>query len=83
MAVQSLGAAIQNMLLTAYHTGLDMGWMCAPLFCGDVVQRTLELPAAWLPHALLPLGYAAADPKRRPHRPADELSWWDGEIVLG
>src|SRR5260370_27318516 len=33
MAVQSLGAAIQNMLLMAYELGLDGGWMCAPLFC--------------------------------------------------
>ena len=30
MAVQSLGAAAQNVLLTAYESGLDAGWMCAP-----------------------------------------------------
>ena len=29
MAVQSLGAAAQNMLLAAYDRGLDAGWMCA------------------------------------------------------
>ncbi len=77
MAIQSLGAAIQNMLLTAYHVGLDMGWMCAPLFCQSVVQAALALPEAWLPHALLPLGYAAADPKRRPRRPLADLVRWD------
>jgi len=78
MAIQSLGAAIQNMLLIAYHLGLDTGWMCAPLFCQPVVQAALDLPASWLPHALLPLGYAAADPKRRPRRPLDDLVRWDG-----
>ena len=31
MAVQSLGAAAQNMLLAAYDRGLDAGWMCALL----------------------------------------------------
>ena len=77
MAIQSLGAALQNMLLTSYYMGLDMGWMCAPLFCQPVVQRALDLPANWLPHALLPLGYAAADPKRRPRRPFDALVRWD------
>lgn len=77
MAIQSLGAAIQNMLLVAYHNGLDMGWMCAPLFCQSVVQHALDLPTDWLPHALLPLGYAAADPQRRPRRPLDELVRWD------
>ncbi len=77
MAVQSLGAAIQNMLLLAYHEGLDMGWMCAPLFAPAPVRAALDLPADWLPQALLPLGYAAADPKRRPRRPLDALVRWD------
>lgn len=79
MAIQSLGASIQNMLLTAYHLGLDMGWMCAPLFCQSIVQRALELPDDWLPQAILPLGHAAADPQRRPRRPLDELVRWDLE----
>lgn len=73
MAVQSLGASAQNMLLTAYNLGLDMGWMCAPLFCPDVVRDALGLPPSHVPHALLQLGYAAADPKRRPRRPLASL----------
>jgi len=77
MAIQSLGAAIQNMLLVAYHEGLDMGWMCAPLFCQDVVRNAIQLPKTWQPQALLPVGYAAADPKRRPHRPVADLVYWD------
>ena len=77
MAIQSLGASIQNMLLMAYHDGLDMGWMCAPLFCQEIVQRALDLPAGWQPHALLPLGFASAEPRRRPHRPMADLTRWD------
>lgn len=73
MAIQSLGAAVQNMLLTAYWLGLDAGWMCAPLFCPDVTRATLGLPDDVIPHALLPLGYVAADPKRRPRRPLADL----------
>jgi F420 biosynthesis protein FbiB-like protein len=73
MAIQSLGAAIQNMLLKAYELGLDAGWMCAPLFCPELVAQTLELDPALIPHALIPLGYAAADPKRRARLPLDEL----------
>jgi F420 biosynthesis protein FbiB-like protein len=73
MAVQSLGAAVQNMLLAAYQLGIDGGWMCAPLFCPEVVRDALELPANHIPHALIPLGHAAADPKRRPRRPLSEL----------
>ncbi len=78
MAVQSLGAAIQNLLLQAYALGLDTGWMCAPLFCPAVVCAALGLAPTLTPHALIPLGYRAADPQRRPHRPVDELIvHWD------
>lgn len=73
MAIQSLGAAIQNLLLQAYVLGLDTGWMCAPLFCPEVVARALDLTNNVTPHALLTLGYRAADPQRRPRRPLDEL----------
>jgi F420 biosynthesis protein FbiB-like protein len=73
MAIQSLGAATQNLLLAAYRHGLDAGWMCAPLFCPDTVRAALDLPAALVPHALLPLGYVAKEPKRRPRLPLDDL----------
>jgi coenzyme F420-0:L-glutamate ligase/coenzyme F420-1:gamma-L-glutamate ligase len=73
MAIQSLGSAIQNLLLSLYAAGVDAGWMCAPLFCPEIVQETLGLATALQPHALIPVGYAAADPARRPRRPLDEL----------
>ncbi|MEA2511867.1 MAG: hypothetical protein QOJ59_1354, partial [Thermomicrobiales bacterium] len=77
MAIQSLGAAIQNLLLATYAAGLDGGWMCAPLFCPDVVRDTLGLDAELIPHALVPIGYAAKDPVRRDRLPLDRLivSW--------
>jgi coenzyme F420-0:L-glutamate ligase / coenzyme F420-1:gamma-L-glutamate ligase len=73
MAIQSIGASIQNLLLQAYQLGLDGGWMCAPLFCPDVVVQTLELDPGLIPQALITLGYAAADPKRREHLPLDRI----------
>jgi PPOX class probable F420-dependent enzyme len=73
MAVQSLGAAVQNLLLSLYAAGVDGGWMCAPLFCPEVVQESLGLDPALDPHALIAIGYAAADPVRRPRLPLPEL----------
>jgi coenzyme F420-0:L-glutamate ligase/coenzyme F420-1:gamma-L-glutamate ligase len=73
MAVQSLGAAVQNLLLSLYSAGVDGGWMCAPLFCPEVVQEALGLSSALNPHALIAVGYAAADPARRPRLPLDDL----------
>ena len=73
MAIQSLGAAIQNMLLMAYDHGLDAGWMCAPLFCPNVVCEALDLDTRLIPHALITVGYAEADPKRRERLPLSTL----------
>ncbi len=73
MAIQSLGAAVQNMLLMAYDLGLDTGWMCAPLFCPEVTCEALNLDKRFIPHALITVGYAAANPVRRPRLPLDRL----------
>jgi coenzyme F420-0:L-glutamate ligase/coenzyme F420-1:gamma-L-glutamate ligase len=73
MAIQSLGAAIQNMLLMAYDLGLDTGWMCAPLFCPEVVCGALELDTRLIPHALITVGYAAAYPQRHERLPLSTL----------
>lgn len=73
MAVQSLGCAAQNVLLAAHDLGLDGGWLCAPLFCSATVRRALDLPTTLHPHALLTLGYAAQDPKRRERLPLADL----------
>ena len=74
MAVQSLGAAAQNALLVAYDSGLDAGWMCAPLFCPGKVVEALGLDPKLVPHALLTLGYAEGDPPKRRERLAlDDL----------
>lgn len=73
MAIQSIGAAIQNMLLMAYDLGLDTGWMCAPLFCPEVVCEALGLDTRLIPQALITVGYAAADPQRRERLPLSSL----------
>src|ERR671921_62830 len=85
MAIQSLGAAVQNLLLSLYAAGVDGGWMCAPLFCPEVVQATLGLDATLDPHALIAVGYAASDPVRRPRLPLDELivDWqWELRVAV-
>jgi coenzyme F420-0:L-glutamate ligase / coenzyme F420-1:gamma-L-glutamate ligase len=73
MAIQSIGAAIQNMLLMAYDLGLDSGWMCAPLFCPEVVCEVLDVDTCLIPQALITVGYAAADPQRRERLPLSSL----------
>lgn len=77
MAVQSLGACVENMLLAAYASGIDAGWMCAPLFCPEIVVEALGLDPALTPHGLIAIGHAALDPRRRARRSLDTLVVWD------
>lgn len=60
MTVQSVAMAVQNLLLAAHAEGLGACWMCAPLFCPDVVSAALDLPPDWEAQALITLGYPAA-----------------------
>ncbi|PID85005.1 MAG: nitroreductase [Chloroflexi bacterium] len=67
MAVQSTALAGQNLLLAAQALGLGACWMCAPLFCSDVVKRCLSLPEDWQPQALITVGYSAAQQEKTRH----------------
>jgi coenzyme F420-0:L-glutamate ligase/coenzyme F420-1:gamma-L-glutamate ligase len=62
MATQSLALAGQNLLLAAHAEGLGACWLCAPLFCPDVVRETLGLPSDWEPQAFISLGWPAEAP---------------------
>jgi len=72
MAVQSTAMAGQNLLLAAHAVGLAACWMCAPLFCPEVVSRTLDLPLNWQPQALITIGYPA-ESKQKSRLPVEGL----------
>jgi F420 biosynthesis protein FbiB-like protein len=75
MALLSLGAAVENLMLTAAARGLASCWVAAPIFCPVEARDALALPADWLPHALVMVGFA--DPayvgRQRPPVQLDEL----------
>lgn len=75
MAVQSVALAVQNMLLLAHAHGLGVCWMCAPLFCPDVVRDALGVPADWEAQALLTLGYPAEE-RTKERDPLDGKVRW-------
>lgn len=65
MAAHSLGAALQNLMLAAHANGLSSCWMCAPVFCSEVVRDALGLDAELIPHAIVTMGYPANPPRDR------------------
>lgn len=68
MGVQSVALACQNLLLAVHHFGLVACWMCAPIFCPELVQTTLDLPPTLEPQALLTIGYPPDDAPRSKER---------------
>lgn len=76
MATQSVAMAVQNLLLAAHAEGLGACWMCAPLFCPDVVKGALDLPDDWEPQALITLGYPADAGKPASRKPVEAVILW-------
>jgi nitroreductase len=72
--VQSTGAAIQNMLLSAQELGIGTLWIC------DVFYAYSEL-CAWLGEthemiAAVSFGYPDESPNARPRKPLEEVTKW-------
>jgi F420 biosynthesis protein FbiB-like protein len=57
MALLSLGAAVENLMLAAADRGLASCWVAAPIFCPEAARDALALPEPWLPHALVMVGH--------------------------
>ena len=77
MAVQSTAMAGQNFLLAAHALGIGACWMCAPLFCPDVVRETLSLPEDWQPQGLITAGYPAEEREKERHALEKVVRFYD------
>jgi F420 biosynthesis protein FbiB-like protein len=73
MAAHSLGAALQNIMLAAHANGLASCWMCAPVFCSEVVRDALGLPDFLIPHAIVTIGYPIRPPRERERPTVDQI----------
>ncbi|HEY8173807.1 MAG TPA: nitroreductase family protein [Dehalococcoidia bacterium] len=73
MAQQSIGAAMQNVMLGAHALGLSSYWISAPLFAPEACAEALALPDGYVAQAFIVLGYARDGSTPKP-RPAADLS---------
>jgi coenzyme F420-0:L-glutamate ligase/coenzyme F420-1:gamma-L-glutamate ligase len=76
LLVQSVAAAVQNLLLAAVDEGLGACWLCAPAFCPQAVLDTLALPPGWIAQALVLIGAPAEAPPKPDGRALDEVVQW-------
>ncbi len=72
--VQSIGAAIQNMLLAAFDLGLGSLWICDVFYAYDELRAWLGEPGQMI--AAVALGYAAESPAPGPRKSLAEVVRW-------
>jgi F420 biosynthesis protein FbiB-like protein len=83
LAMQSLAAALQNLLLAAHSLGLGACWFCAPAFCKETVREVLEIPDEVEPEALIAIGYPAEEQPAPPRKPLGDYCFknrWGGRL---
>lgn len=71
-SLQSVAAAIQNMLLKAYSLGLGSLWICDIYYARHALTKYLGKP--WKLVAAVSFGWPAENPRSRPRKTVDEVS---------
>ncbi len=77
LAVESLGAGLENLLLAAHSLGLGACWYCAPAFCKPTVRKVLNIPEEIEPSALIIMGYSAESPVVPPKKATNNYCYVD------
>ena len=72
--IQSIGAAIQNMLLAALDLGIGSLWICDVFYAYDELRAWLGQRGQMI--AAVALGYAGEAPVARPRRPVRSVARW-------
>lgn len=75
--IQSVGAAIQNMLLEAQGLGLGTLWICDVFIAFDEIRDYVGRADQFL-IAAVAVGYADESPAPRARKPVDEVTEWLG-----
>ena len=70
--IQSVGAAIQNILLAAQSSGLEPLWICDVFFAYDTLTKWLGAEGEMI--AAVSLGYPDQSPEPRPRKSVAEVT---------
>jgi nitroreductase len=72
--LQSVAAAIQNMLLAAHALGYGSCWMTGPLVAQEAFEKLLGYGTERFIAALLPIGIPDENPPARSRKPLSEIT---------
>jgi coenzyme F420-0:L-glutamate ligase/coenzyme F420-1:gamma-L-glutamate ligase len=78
MGVQSLAAALQNIILALHSMGYGACWRCSPLFAPEAVRKVLEIPDDVEPQAMVEVGLKGLETHgvRKPLKDVVFLNRW-------
>ena len=73
MFLISIGASVQNLMVTLAAEGLGSCYISSTLFCPDVAGDAIGLPYDWHPMGAVGIGHPASVPAPRPPRDPDHF----------
>ena len=71
--IQSIGGAIQNILLAATNMGYGACWMTAPNIAAREIEKLLKASEGFKLAAIIPIAVPLDTPRPRPRKPLDEV----------
>ena len=72
--VQSVAAAMENLMLAACAEGLGTCWLGTPSWKSAEIKKLFNIPENAEILAMTPIGYPDESPKARPRLPAEEVT---------
>ncbi len=69
-----IAIAVEHIVLAAATEGLASCWVCS--FDPAVARRLLDVPPAWEPAVIIPLGYAAEEPGETTRKSLEDTVTW-------
>lgn len=74
MAIQSLAAAIENLIIAAWSMGIGSVWLGVPLLLREEFNKILNPPPGCELQSIIALGYPAETPKPRKRKNISEVT---------
>lgn len=71
--IESIGAAVENLLLAAEDMGYGSCWLSGPLVAREEIEDLLDVDEPWRLAALVTVGKAASEHKQREKKPLEEV----------
>lgn len=71
--IQSIGAAVQNLLLAATDMGYGACWLSGPLVAREEIESCLKVDSPWRIAAMVAIGKSASSVSQREKKPIEDI----------